>query len=53
MGHAILGTIMLLCAVLTTLFTANALEQFGQSRADQRVPVDQVHVETVNARPTR
>jgi len=53
MGHAILGTIMLLCAALTTLFTANALEQFGHSRAEQRVPVDQVHVETVNASPLR
>jgi len=34
MRHAILGAIMLLCALLTTLFTASALEKFGHSHAD-------------------
>jgi hypothetical protein len=32
MWHAILGGLMLACAVITTLFVADALEQLGQAQ---------------------
>jgi hypothetical protein len=42
MRHAILGTAMLLCAILTTLFAANALEQLGQSHAAPQARADAI-----------
>jgi hypothetical protein len=43
MWHAILGTLMLAGAIVTTLFTASALEKFGQSHVDlHAVPVAMV-----------
>jgi hypothetical protein len=35
MSHLILGALMLACAVVATLFAADALEQLGQSHAVQ------------------